>query len=491
MSKGKGSASNEGAASRTDQGNMPLLAAEGTTEEFNFEDNSDTEKSKKQKSSKTADSSPVFNVNGYDGVTSSLLTFDNKCDAAAAGAEFKTSSYVSIFYQYELLTTTSRDVLPLVDIIDKNVQHFLATWLVDCDTTAQELKSGLDGYYNRKRRMQLTLAPIVGTGVDTWDTVLFNGDPLVTSCQSLVASPLLGQACYKVIGTVRIYLDETMQVTPADVRALALQTLAVGMNYAGTDFSMLDPDILGLTLIQGYDEAPETVLEENWAANQRSWDQNAKNPYAKKGGGRSAGAKFGIVFATLLCVVFVVLIGVYMYKNREKLLGDQDWDELCCCGRTPADEKKLQQSNNTFDVDDESYLENKVHPKRMQVVPDDAASHRGFDVTVRTYPSSSSPRSTGTMPLSPDPETPMNKSDSPSFLEESNIVTPKSAASDYGGRSTISDVSSGYGSRSVTSTPDDRIKMSLSKDVIRGSHTKPSRLMSNHRSYECDDTVDL
>ena len=65
-------------------------------------------------------------------VTSSLATtYDNKCAAAEAGEEFKTNTFVPVYYQYELVTSASRNVLQVADIIDKAVQHFLAVWLVD------------------------------------------------------------------------------------------------------------------------------------------------------------------------------------------------------------------------------------------------------------------------------------------------------------------------------------------------------------------------
>jgi len=60
-----------------------------------------------------------------------MTTYSNKCDAAREGAEFRTNSFVEVFYEYELVMSTARNVLEVVDIVDKAVQHFLATWLVD------------------------------------------------------------------------------------------------------------------------------------------------------------------------------------------------------------------------------------------------------------------------------------------------------------------------------------------------------------------------
>lgn len=125
---------------------------------------------------------------------SALNTYDNKCDAAAAGAEYKTNSFVPVYYQYEVLTTQARDPFSLADVIDKAFQEFLAAWIVDCDTVNMEDDDFLatiaaaannnnnNGNFGGRRgrqlkmleefvfprfhrKLQMTLAPIVGTGV--------------------------------------------------------------------------------------------------------------------------------------------------------------------------------------------------------------------------------------------------------------------------------------------------------------------------------------
>lgn len=64
--------------------------------------------------------------------TSNLATtYDDKCAAAEAGQEFRTRSAVPVYYEYELVTSSTRNVLQVVDTVDKAIQHFLAVWLVD------------------------------------------------------------------------------------------------------------------------------------------------------------------------------------------------------------------------------------------------------------------------------------------------------------------------------------------------------------------------
>ena len=64
--------------------------------------------------------------------TSNLATtYEDKCAAAEAGQEFRTRSTVPVYYEYELVTSSTRNVLQVVDTVDKAIQHFLAVWLVD------------------------------------------------------------------------------------------------------------------------------------------------------------------------------------------------------------------------------------------------------------------------------------------------------------------------------------------------------------------------
>ena len=64
--------------------------------------------------------------------TSNLATvYNDKCAAAEAGQEFRTRSTIPVYYEYELVTSPTRNVLQVVDTVDKAIQHFLAVWLVD------------------------------------------------------------------------------------------------------------------------------------------------------------------------------------------------------------------------------------------------------------------------------------------------------------------------------------------------------------------------
>lgn len=64
--------------------------------------------------------------------TSNLATtYEDKCAAAEAGKEYRTRSTVPVYYEYELVTSSTRNVLQVADIVDGAIQHFLAVWLVD------------------------------------------------------------------------------------------------------------------------------------------------------------------------------------------------------------------------------------------------------------------------------------------------------------------------------------------------------------------------
>ena len=351
------------------------------------------------------------------------------------------------------------------------------------------------------RHLQQTLAPIVGTGVGDPDTVLLGGTE-EEACKTLVPSSVLGQVCYKVVGSALVYTDESMYVTPKDIQTLALETLTVGMNYAATDFTQLDPDIFGLFLVQGYDEAPDTTLAENFDSNQRPWTPTAENPFvnleeAEEEKGRSGGAKFGIAFATLLFIALFLLLCVYIFKNHRALFGDVDWENCCCClCFGGGGEKKLKPNNQNKHVslDDITVPSTKYEASRGRVGQDASGLHPELNISVRDF--NASPESTGTRPLSPDPETPRNVSpqqprqqEAPSYLEESNIYSPRSDWSRSSARSTISIGDSSEMVHSTTS--DDRMHMKLSKQTIRGSHRKPSQMISPARSYDIQDTVEL
>lgn len=440
---------------------------------------------------------------GYTTTTSALSTFDNKCDAAAAGAEYRTSSYVPVYYQYEVLTNPNRNILQIADIIDKACQHFLAVWMVDCDTTTINTSINNGGQRHRNlletqvvpklhRSLQMTVAPIVGTGVGDWDTVLLGGTT-AERCTSLVASAAMGQVCYKVIGSLFVYLDESMQATPNDVQTLAVETLTVGMNYGTTDFTELDQDIFQLRFIEAYGSAPEDLLEQNWSANQRQWGTSGNggnmNPFASSepssaaDSGRSGGAKFGIAFATLLCIAITVLLVVFVYKNRDRF-----------CERKPS----VKKQGKHFNLDDLTLASTKCDPKKDKLAMNEAESDGEIRLTIRGFAGSGSPESesVATRPLSPDPETPRHvPTDRSRMTEESNIVTPRS---DWGStRSTISEITETEPANSSfpVETPDDRIRIKLRRETILGSSRKQTRrsseLVSPERSYRIEDTVEL
>jgi len=548
-------------------------------------------KKNKNKNRNSDGFSTVENAAAVSNTSATLAVYDNKCDAAEAGAEFKTSSFVKLYYQYEIVTSSSRNILEIADIVDKAIQHFLAVWMVDCDTTAASNVADassttnaagttsatttnaasatsatttnvaastattnaasstptknfaddvddttLSGFGTRRhlnaqkeqRQLQMSLVPIAGTGVGDYDTVLLGGTD-AEQCSSLVASSLLGQVCYKVVGSVLVYIDETMQVTPQDVLTLALETLTVGMNYAATDFSALDPDIYGLMLVQGYDEPPEDLLRANWEANRRPWDTTSTNTNPYKGvGSRSGGAKFGIAFVTLLCIVVFLFVCVYVFKNRERLFQNFDWEEFfcCCCtcqvGNNSGDRRRNQ--NKHYSMDDSITLPSTVKSfdPRSDGNDNATATRRNMPApTIGTF--SSSPDSTGTKPLSPDPETPhyppsvreriirvvqqqpkeekeqlpKELDEDPTFLEQkSNIVSPRSdwsvARSNVAGLRDSDDLDDEESCMREPETPDDRIRIKLSKEAIRGSYKKETpKSLSSPRNYECEDTVDL
>ena len=323
-----------------------------------------------------------------------------------------------------------------------------------------------------------------------------------------------------------------MQVTPADIRSLALETLTVGVNYAATDFSLLDPDILGLFFVQGYETPPEELIKKNWEANQRSWYINQASPFATEPSkDRSGGAKFGIAFAILLLIALAALIAVYLYKNRAKLLGDKDeeWTSCCCCpmGNSPPKRssprksskkgsKKSRRSERYAEEEEDDIALYKRQQRRALGLEDDEddddldeISFTETQATFRTV--SSSPRSTRTRPVSSEVVTPRSNAydqhdfrrttttRAPSYLEtERNIVTP---VSDWRGRSTYSrDGDFSDAPNAFAATPDDRIRVSLSKDTIRNSSARKNRSSAaapldefsfSTRRYDVDDTVDL
>lgn len=350
------------------------------------------------------------------------------------------------------------------------------------------------------RHLQESLAPIVGTGVGDYDTVILDGSE-AAACETLMASEALGQACYKVVGSTVIFINEEIKVTPNDIQTLAMETLNIGLNYAATDFQQLDPDIYGLFLVQGYDEAPEAVISENFEANKRPWaTTEQKNPLnkASKEEGRSGGAKFGIAFATLFFITLLVLLCVYLYKNRVEVFGDVDWENCCCClcfGGGSDQQLKPKNQNMHANLDDITVPSTKYEPSGGQ--EDDRVFQEGEDPSFRDF-HGESPESAKTRPLSPEPESPREYSpeqvaardqEAPSYVDESNIYTPRS---DYSGgpRSvTSADTSEMFHS---ASSPGDRIHLNLSQQAIRGSHRKPSQKTSpTSRTYGIQDTVEL
>lgn len=499
-------------------------------------------------------STAIYSSMAYTTQTSELA-FANKCEAAEAGAEYKTSSFIPVYYQYEVVTSSSRNALEIADIIDKACQHFLAVWMVDCDTYPVVNANGGNRQRNLlqskvspklHRNLQVSLAPIAGVGVGDWDTVLGLGGTSVDQCTTLVSSAALGQACYKVIGSLLVYLEDGMMVTPSDVQMLALETLTVGMNYGTTDFTQLDQDIFEMQFIQGYGTPPDDVLDANWAVNQREWDTSS-NPTAgnlemsslgmnegkeetvapsEVRTGRSGGAKFGIAFATLLCITIAAFVAVYVYKNREDLLHSD--------GSPQAKTKKTGKNQTKhFNLDEESVVSKQYDPKKARTKVEDTASHGEVNVTFRSF-SSGSPdaNSVSTRPLSPEPETPSaptvamsEDSDRPYMIEASNIITPRSdivtprSERNADCRSTISDVSTPMMRIELKPTPSDHheqqtpidrqpIRINLSKDTIRSgsSHKRQQRApprespqpspraseyVSPNRSYQVEDTVEL
>jgi len=371
---------------------------------------------------------------------------------------------------------------------------------------------------------QLTLAPIVGTGVGDYDTVKLQGnDAADIACTVMVASEMMGQVCYKVIGDVVVYLDESMFVTDQDIQTLTLETLTIGMNYAATDFTQLDPDIYGLYMTQGFGgEPPAAVVAENSETNQRPWATEEDHVNSSTEGDlysstegdsnssfgaqelsnedssteeRSGGAKFGIALATLVCITLFILLCVYMYKNREKLFHDVDWDNFFCfcCLYQPRSQKKHA------NMDDIDTIDASTEKNSGTLLRDEDGSNG--EMTFRTFLRGSSPTGSATTgPLSPEPDSPhgdelipstprhqdehypveeVGQSNVPSHLEESNIYTPQSDRSQYS--VARSDFSA------------DMSNMNLSKDAIRRSSrkNKPSRLVSPTRTEEFQDTVDL
>ncbi|CAB9522399.1 expressed unknown protein [Seminavis robusta] len=463
--------------------------------------------------------------------TSQLATYADKCDAAQAGAEFHTSSYVPVYYQYEILTSTTRNILDVADIVDKAIQHFLAIWLVDCDTTSVEPGNTRrqralmeEQVYSKfhdddQRKLQLTLEPIVGTGVGEWDIVLMGGTAADKCSSEFSTMALLSTdlICYKVIGSTYVYLDTTMTVTPKDIETIALETLTVGMNLASTDFTGLDPDIYDLNLVSGYEAPPTALIASNRPANQRAWDDglnnNSETPIESPPtytSGRSGGAKFGIAFAILACITLVAFAAVYMWKNHDHLLDDYQ-------------RRNKKKGGKHFNLDEvtlpSTRYEPETFPSKANVSREDGPSHGEMNVTLRSVTSvlggragyraeraADSPSSTGTRPLSPEPATPRHHSvfDKSIFdehnvlVEESNIVSPRSersAISDVSGVSSEYDNYRGKSYSAAAQTPDDRIRTKrLSKGDIRRSFqtmSTPSQMVSPDRAYEMQDTVDL
>ena len=352
------------------------------------------------------------------------------------------------------------------------------------------------------RHLQENLAPIVGTGVGDYDTVMLDGSE-TAACETLMASEILGQACYKVVGSTVIFINEEIKVTPTDIQTLAMETLNIGLNYAATDFTQLDPDIFGLFLVQGYDEAPESVISDNFEANKRPWattEQKKPSNKASREEGRSGGAKFGIAFATLFFITLFVLLCVYLYKNRVEVFGDVDWENCCCClcfGCGSDQQLKPKNQNRHANLDDITVPSTKYEPSRGQ--EDDGGFQRSEeDPSFRDF-NNESPESVKTRPLSPEPESPREYSpaqvavrdqeEAPSYVDESNIYTPRSDHSGGPRSVTNSDTSEMFHS---ASSPGDRIHLNLSQQAIRGSHRKSSQKTSpTSRTYGIQDTVEL
>lgn len=358
------------------------------------------------------------------------------------------------------------------------------------------------------RDLQEALSPIVGTGVGDYDTVILNtegGGP--AACESLMALEAQGQVCYKVVGSNVIFINEEIKVTPNDIRTLAMETLNIGLNYAATDFTQLDPDIFGLFLVQGYDEAPETILSENFEANKRPWatteQEKPASSSTNKEEGRSGGAKFGIAFVTLFFITLFVLLCVYLYKNRVQVFGDVDWENCCCClcfGCGTGKQFKPKNQNKHASMDDITVPSTKYEPSRgQQDVHDDRGVQESEDPTIRDF-NNESPESVKTRPLSPDPESPREYTpeqrssrdkEVPSYFDESNIYTPRSDYSGGGPRSVASNADISEMLQSASS-PESRMHLNLSEDVIRGSNRKSSQKSSpTSRSFAIQDTVEL
>jgi hypothetical protein len=486
-------------------------------------------KENKKSSSKTTDAAARGSVaspfvSSAVGISSQELGIVDKCEAAQIGAEFRTSSVVPVYYEYEVLTNAKRDVLQVVDIVDKAVQHFLAVWLVDCgifdiaiDTTLTTAAPS-DGSTRRLwqttsvnpklRSLQAELAPIVGTGVGEWDIVLLGGTAQEQcTTEDLVALDGASEAivCYKVIGSTYIYLDEAASVQPEGIEALVLETLTVGMNMVEPDtFTELDPDIYRLYLVSGYEVKPEALIDSNRAANQRAWDDGVlgsltielSEPVDPSSEERSGGAKFGIAFAILCLLCLVVFMFVYLWKNRKGIF------------RRNGLPKQRKHHNLDDETEAVTIPSNGFDAPKSRNVPHQG-SHQEMNITFRSFAPSAgggrggSPESAGTQPLSPAPETPRHEAahDDDILPTGSNIVSPRSY--NWGGGSTISD-DTDFDYDAPVNTPKisredtDRLRVQLEyKKKLREAalrhqkHHKPSELVSPARSFDVRDTVDL